>query len=226
MNSNKSIPNVVVATMNPREKSVWETPKKMRRKRSPARWARKRGGVRRARILPKHLPALAAAFCCLGVGVYASVREGSVSAVFDHLTAGFEYDETLGRLQLVSNILPESAMVFLSGTEEPDIEQPVSGEVLHAWNESEPWLEYACSGEVTACADGEIMAIVKNRSDAYTVRVMHEGGLESLYSGVKDVALHEGDLVAAGQRIGQADGRAAFELRRGALSVQPVFGSH
>lgn len=204
--------------MRPRERREWSEAKERRR---PA----KTGRVRAARILPKHLPALAAAVCCVAVGAVAVVREnGNVSAVMSHLTAGFEYDQTLGRLQFVSNILPESAMVFLSGGgEAEEIVEPTSASIVHVWSEAEPWLEYACSGDVICCQDGEVMTVVRNRQDEYTVRVLHGGGYESIYSGLTSVELRESDAVSAGQLLGTAGGFAAFELRRDGLSVQPVF---
>lgn len=223
MSEEKNVTRVVVASMNPREKREWIETRRPKKARTRARRSSARRG---ARIFPKHLPALAAALCCLGVGAYATVREGSVGAVVDHLTAGFDYDETLGRLQFVSRILPESAMVFLtSGDEEPLFAKPTASEVLHAWSEQEPWLEYACSGDVCACAGGEVTAVVKNRGDSYTVRVQHDGGYESLYSGLVGVSLREGDLVSSGERIGEGNGNASFELRKGALAVEPTFAA-
>lgn len=218
MNGDKSVQRVVVTTMNPREKREWDAPRKS------ARPAHGRAAQKKPRILPRHLPALAAAICCLGVGVYAAAREGSVSAVVNHLSGGFEYDDTLGRLQFVSNILPESAMVFLQGADaQTEIGQVASGELVHAWSEAEPWLEYACFGDVTACRDGEVMSVVRNRQNEYTVRVMHDDGCESIYSGLTSVNLSEADPVSAGQALGVAGGDAAFEWRRDGLSVQPVF---
>ncbi|MGN0776897.1 MAG: M23 family metallopeptidase [Candidatus Ventricola sp.] len=141
-----------------------------------------------------------------------------------HVTAGFEYDDTLGRLQFVSNLLPESAMVFLSGGEDMQkLTVPTSAKVSHEWTQEEPWLEYACIGDVCACQDGEIMTIVKNRQDEYTVRVLHSDGYESIYSGLSAVHLKEQDTVSCGQQIGTSAGFAAFELRKDGLSVLPVF---
>lgn len=229
MNGKKSVSRVVVSTMNPRERhdlTGSEEAERSSNHKIGTKRARTKGNRARMRVLPKHLPALAAAVCCLGIGAYAAVREGSVSAVMSHLTAGFEYDETLGRLQFVRNVLPESAMVFLEGVDaEPEFLQPASGEVLHVWSEAEPWLEYGCFGEVSACMDGEVMTVVRNHNDAYTVRVMHENGYESLYSGLTGVSLRESDIVVTGQRIGDAGGDAAFELRKDGMSVQPVFAA-
>lgn len=145
-----------------------------------------------------------------------------------HLTAGFEYDDTLGRLQFVSNILPESAMVFLNSTDGTDeaLVLPTNAEIAHTWSQQEPWLEYSCSGDISSCRDGEVMTIVQNRSDEYTVRILHDDGYESVYSGLDSVSIEENNWVTAGQTIGTAAGFAAFELRKDGLSVLPVFSGN
>lgn len=207
---NQSTGKVVVAQMKSREHGTW-TPVK-RRKRITKR-------------LLRNTSVFAAVSLCLGAGAAWALRHpGGVQSVMSHVTAGFEYDDTLGRLQFVSNLLPESAMVFLSGGEEAQrLAVPTSAKVSHAWTQEEPWLEYACIGDVRACQDGEIMTIVKNRQDEYTVRVLHENGYESIYSGLSAVHLKEQDRVLSGQQIGTAAGFTAFELRKDGLSVLPVF---
>jgi len=119
--------------------------------------------------------------------------------------------------------LPESAMVFLESSDEIEICAPTMAEVTHVWSQEEPWLEYACLGGVKACSDGEVMTVVRNREDEYTVRLSHENGYESVYSGLTDVKLKENDRVFSGEQLGGAKGFAAFELRKDGLSVLPVF---
>lgn len=208
-------PTRVIAQMNaPRQRSFRDI--------KPAH--RKKLGKK----IPKRAAALtAAAFLCAltGAAMTPAGREAG-KALVSHVSGGFEYDETLGRLQFVSHVLPESAMVFLTSTgEEPAIAAPVSASAEHAWSEQEPWLEYTCSGSVSACLGGEVMTIVRNRADAYTVRLLHEDGYESVYSGLCSIDVAEGDTVTAGQTIGRTDGFAAFELRRDGLSIQPVFAA-
>ena len=207
---NKPTGRVVVAQMNARERGTW-TPVNRTKK------SKKR--------LLRNASVFAAVSLCLGAGALFAMRNpGDVQSVMSHVTAGFEYDDTLGRLQFVSNLLPESAMVFLSGGDETQkLAVPTSAKVSHAWTQEEPWLEYACIGDVCACQDGEVMTIVKNRQDEYTVRVLHKDGYESIYSGLNAVHLNEQDTVSAGQQIGTAAGFTAFELRKDGLSVLPVF---
>ena len=166
----------------------------------------------------------AAVLLCLGVGVLA-VQGGRLSqAVMSHVTTEFEYDDSLGRLQLVSSILPRSAMVFLEGGDEDTaVIAPVRAKETHVWTQEEPWLEYVCTGVVTACRDGEVMNVVQNREGEYTVRLRHEGGYESIYSGMSEVNLREGDSIGAGEQVVWTDSFSAFELRRDGLSIQPVF---
>ena len=207
---NKPTGRVVVAQMNARERGTW-TPVNRTKK------SKKR--------LLRNTSVFAAVSLCLGAGALFAMRNpGDVQSVMSHVTAGFEYDDTLGRLQFVSNLLPESAMVFLSGGDETQkLAVPTSAKVSHVWTQEEPWLEYACIGDVRACQDGEVMTIVKNRQDEYTVRVLHKDGYESIYSGLNAVHLNEQDTVFAGQQIGTAAGFTAFELRKDGLSVLPVF---
>lgn len=207
---NQPTNKVVVAQMKSREPGTW-TPVRKKKKTN--------------KRLLRNTSIFAAAFLCLGTGVvFAQRHPDKVQSVMSHVTAGFEYDDTLGRLQFVSNLLPESAMVFLSGGEEmQQLAVPTSAKISHDWTQEEPWLEYACIGDVRACQDGEIMTIVKNRQDEYTVRVLHKDGCESIYSGLSTVHLKEQDTVSSGQQIGTATGFTAFELRKDGLSVLPVF---
>jgi len=167
---------------------------------------------------------MAAAFC-LGIGaVNLSVDREKAEEVMAHVTADFEYDDTLGRLQFVSNILPESAMVFLESRDsDPSVFAPTNADATHTWAHEEPWIEYSCTGAVTACSSGEVMTVVRNRDDEYTVRIVHDSGYESVYSGLTAVDVAQYDHVQAGERIGCCEGWTAFELRKDGLSVMPQF---
>lgn len=214
MDGNKG--KVVVAQMKARERQAWEPIKKKRN--TPSKQ------------LLRNTAIFAAVSLCVGGGAVLTLnRPEAAQSVMSHMTAGFDYDETLGRLQFVSNILPQSAMVFLTSDTAAQSNRlivPESAQLTHAWAEEEPWLEYACVGDVVSCQDGEIMTIVQNRGEEYTVRILHDNGYESVYSGLSAVHLDEQDFVQAGQQIGTAAGSAAFELRKDGLSILPVFGEN
>lgn len=199
---------VVVTQMAPREKREW----------TPVTYKR-----RISKRLLRNTGIFAAVSLCVGSGAYLMHHHSSqVQSVMSHLTAGFEYDDSLGRLQFVSSILPESAMVFLN-EDELVFTAPVFAEQSHSWSSAEPWIEYTSIGDVVSCQDGDVSDIIKNRQGEYTVCISHENGYQSVYSGLSSVCLSEFDQVKAGEQIGTSAGFAAFELRKENLSVMPVF---
>lgn len=168
---------------------------------------------------------LAAVSLCLGLCAWISVVEPQkTKAVMSHISTGFEYDQTLGRLQLVNNMLPASAMVFMNNDSSVrEFQAPLQEKASHNWTQQEPWFEYTCIGDVSACQKGEIITIVQNNSGSHTMRILHDDGYESVYSGLHTVHVQEHDTVLKGQVIGTASGHAAFELRQDGLSILPVF---
>ena len=176
--------------------------------------------------LLRNTPFFAAGFLCLGLCAWATTSQSkNAEAVMNHLSSGFEYDETLGRLQLVSNMLPESAMVFMDIPDSLSFQTPTDAQLVHAWSQQEPWLEYACSGDIAACADGEVMTIVKNHAGTYTMRILHEQGYESIYSGLKTVHSAEHEDIVSGQIVGVSSQKASFELRKDGVSILPTFAA-
>lgn len=203
---------VVQGRMNPRERGEWKGPT-VRRKKTDTKWLLRNASISAAVLL-----------CLFAVGGALGGRNRISQAVMSHVTTDFEIDDSLGRLQFVSSILPESAMVFLQSADQAvTVSAPVRSQETHAWTQEEPWLEYVCTGVVTACSEGDVMTIVQNREGEYTVRLRHENGFESIYSGMSEVNLREGDHVLCGDQVGWTDGFSAFELRQDGLSVQPVF---
>ena len=203
---------VVQGRMNPRERGEWKGPT-VRRKKTDTK-----------RLLRNASISAAVLLCLFAVGGALGGSSRISQAVMSHVKTDFEIDDSLGRLQFVSSILPESAMVFLQGADQVvTVSAPVRSQETHAWTQEEPWLEYVCTGVVTACSEGDVMTIVQNREGEYTVRLRHENGFESIYSGMSEVNLREGDHVLCGDQVGWTDGFSAFELRQDGLSVQPVF---
>jgi len=167
---------------------------------------------------------LAAVSLCLGLYAWFSIAEPQkTEAVMSHISTGFDYDETLGRLQLVNNILPDSAMVFLNNAPMQEFQVPVPEQASHVWTQQEPWIEYASIGDVSACQAGEVITIVKNNAGSHTMRILHADGYESVYSGLHAVHVQEHDTVGKGQILGTSTGNTAFELRKDGVSVLPVF---
>lgn len=200
---------VIVTDMNSRSGINWSQ--------GSARKNRKQKRLTRNRIL------LPASFALIALGGAYTVLQSDVKPVMGQMSTGFQYDESLGRLQFVSSILPESAMVFLQTDNAMDFLAPTGANMTHEWQDLEPWLEYATYEEIAASADGEVMSVISNRDGEHTVRILHQDGYESIMSGLCDVTVAVGDMVECGQRIGVSSGLMGYELRKDGLSICPVF---
>lgn len=148
-------------------------------------------------------------------------------AVFSALQEGasMEWDESLGKLTFVDNLLPQAVREVWSEQESVAISMPVQGEVVSAWSRSEPYLVIrSASDDVHAVLPGEVMALAHGLDEELIVRVRHDSGMESIYGNLKTCFLTEGDRVYEGDVIGRIlDGEAlTFELRRAGIPVDPT----
>lgn len=147
--------------------------------------------------------------------------------VFTAIQAGvtMDLDETLGKLTFVSNLLPESALVFWNSSETVQVTAPVHGDIVHAFSEDEPYIALlGVSSDVRVAADGEVMSVAHGDGEERVVRVRHENGLETLYGNLVECFVSEGDQVYAGDIIGETAQKQPvfFEVRRNGRSVDPA----
>jgi murein DD-endopeptidase MepM/ murein hydrolase activator NlpD len=121
----------------------------------------------------------------------------------------------------------------------PRLTLPVEGEVLRSfgWSVSpvdaqkvfHPGLDLAVrAGQpVRAALAGKVKSVERlavGVSPAYAVRIVHEGGLESVYERLAEVRVAAGQEVAAGEEIGAALGRwLHFGLERSGRPLDPGF---
>ncbi len=223
-------PHVIrVSSMNVRNKNRAAPPLSVASRRTPVTSAPSRtrermsGGIRLAeRLLRDCALCTAAVLCVLAVGNINQPWARSVSSTVRSAVT-MDLDESLGRLQFVRNILPESALVFWNvGQELPKYQQPATGRVVHTWKQSEPWLQYACEAQSVVAADaGEVMAITQSDDQAYMVRIRHADGMETLYGDLAACIVREGEGLQAGQVIGTVDSSLFFEVRRDGKSLNP-----
>lgn len=140
------------------------------------------------------------------------------------------WDETLGRIEFVSNLFPETVSVFFDSPSAYSLSAPSAGALCHAWSESEPYLGYqaGAEGRVYALADGQVMSLSYGPAGERVLRVRHQDGLEALYYNLDRVEAGEGDAVAQGACLGRLmDNRAAMvEVRREGRSVDPTAWMH
>ncbi|MDD3410734.1 MAG: M23 family metallopeptidase, partial [Eubacteriales bacterium] len=147
--------------------------------------------------------------------VFAAVQE----------SVNMEWDESLGKLTFVSNLLPESLQAVWSDQSAAEVFAPITGTLVHAWSAQEPYIELG--GELTdvrAAADGELMSVAHGMDEELIVRLRHDNGSETLYGNLSECWLEEGAAVYAGDLLGRViEGKPlCFELRQNGRSVRPV----
>ena len=82
---------------------------------------------------------------------------------------------------------------------------PCFGAVTHAWSEGEPYVGYsAVDRNVFAAADGQVMSLAHGVEEEYVIRIRHENGLETLYYGLAEALVREGDPVTDQTCLGYA----------------------
>lgn len=139
-------------------------------------------------------------------------------------SANMEWEESLGRLSFVSDILPQGVSEVWSERTEIEALTPVTGETVHAWSVMEPYIEVlGVVTDVRAVADGEVMSVAHGLDEERIVRIRHDNGLESVYGNLLECYISEGDRVYAGDifaRLPKAT-PLVFELRREGRSINP-----
>ena len=185
---------------------------------------------RRARLTPgDRLLRNSAIACALLLGILALNRvdapwaKKASEGVQHALTMHIDLDESIGALQFVKGIMPESALVFMNLSGETGLARPVEGALSHRWSNLQPWMMFACEAgaEVRAVDAGTVTAVSPLSGERCGVLVDHGEGVESLYASLSDAAVAVGDAVQRGQALGVSDGSLYFEYRRGGESVDP-----
>lgn len=133
-------------------------------------------------------------------------------------------DDRLGKLSFVSSLFPEATLVF--GESHADaLALPVSGEVVHAWSEVEPYTSWRTEDEkVRASAAGEVLGVYHGEDEEYLVQVLGADGLACLYGNLGECYVQTGDSVAEGDTLGALlPGRdCVWEVRQDGRSVNPA----
>ena len=140
------------------------------------------------------------------------------------LTMRIDLDESIGALEFVRNVMPESALVFMNLSGKTALEKPVDGPVAHAWSNLQPWVMFNC-GEYTsvkAIGSGTVTAVSPLSDGKYGVLVDHGDGVESLYAQLTKVDVASGDSVERGQAIGTGSDVVYFEYRQNGESMDPA----
>ncbi len=148
------------------------------------------------------------------ISVFSALKEG----------AGMEWDESVGKLSFVNQLLPQELQAVWNEKSTPELYVPINGNVVHAWAESEPYVSIRpATDDVRAAADGEVMSIAHGIGEERIVRVRHTDDSEALYGNLDLCYAQVGDAVRAGDVIAKVmDGRdLVFEWREDGRAVDP-----
>lgn len=139
------------------------------------------------------------------------------------LTLRIDLDESIGALQFVRDLMPESALVFMNIGSEDKAVAPVDGALSHRWTNLQPWLIYQCGqdDEVRAVKAGTVTAVSSLSEGKVGILIDHGSGLESLYAGLDSADVRMGDAVERGRTLGRAKEDLYFEYRSGGESIDP-----
>lgn len=136
-----------------------------------------------------------------------------------------KWDDRLGKISFVSNLLPETVSVFFDTNLQTGFISPCLGSVSHAWSESEPYIGYhAKDSRIYAAAAGQVMSIAHGPDEEMIVRIRHENGMETMYYNLSAVSVAEGDTVTEQTCLGAVikGKEAAVEVRRAGIAIDPT----
>ncbi len=106
---------------------------------------------------------------------------------------------------------------------------PVSGKIVREYSPGRNNgidISASSGAQVSAAADGNVLAITEDTEGTSIVIVRHSNKLVTVYANVDDIAVKKGDTVKRGQKLAQtrSGGNTAmhFEVREGLDSVDPM----
>ena len=198
--------------------------------------SRKRGGrkkrmeKKRERTFGERLLRNTAISCALLIGAMALSRvdapwsRDALDAARSAMTMRVDVAGALSKVAFVRELFPETALVFWNLGMDDLYLKPVSGEVVHAWSEMEPYMEFSCRpGDVIyASASGTVENVARGAGGQYLVSVAHSDGSSTRYAYLAETELRAGDPVLSGDALGTAAGDYVyFELRVGGERADP-----
>ena len=168
------------------------------------------------------------AIACLLILAVSSLRNAAlpdgqtVAAAVREMT---QLDDHLGAIEFVGNFFPETVSVFLKSPDSVSMTAPCSGKAVHPFSAEEPYVSYlpAADGKIYAAANGQVAGVAHGQEEEMILRLRHENGYETLYYGLSDLLVREGEGVTDQTCLGYAEpGKEVFlEVRRTGLPVDP-----
>ena len=155
-----------------------------------------------------------------------NIGDPQAQSVFSAIQAGtnMEWDESLGKLSFVSNLIPESVQAVWGEGRAISVMAPCYGEITHVWSRTEPYLEILSNmADIRAVANGEIMSVAHGPGEEIIIRLRHDDDTESLYGNLAVCYMDVGEYVFQGDIIATVlpEKPLAFELRHDGRSIDP-----
>ena len=144
----------------------------------------------------------------------------AMQGIMDHT-----WDERLGKINFVSNLFPETVSVFFESPADASLTAPCFGAISHRWSSQEPYIGYhGTDDRVYAVSPGQVMSLAHGNDEEWVLRVRQADGLETMYYGLKETAVREGDPVTEQTCLGRALSPDAIfiEVRRAGRAVDPT----
>lgn len=136
------------------------------------------------------------------------------------------WQEDLGKITFVDNLIPESLSVFFTQPADHSFSLPCSGSMVHAWQAEAPYVSFLPHTPAALCmADGEVMNVSHTSEGTLSLRIRHDNGTESVYYHLAEVFCREGDAVKEGDTVAsiQEGENLLVDVRRDGLSIDPAF---
>jgi len=136
-----------------------------------------------------------------------------------------DWDSDIGKISFVSNLFPETVSVFFDSSPDALLTQPCFGELIHPWDQNEPYLGYeSADSKVYAVAAGQVMSIAHGNNEEKILRIRQADGLETLYYNLASISVQEGDYVTSSTFLGQVlpAAQAVIEVRKDGLAIDPT----
>ena len=153
--------------------------------------------------------------------VQAQPVQAALATVRSVATTEMEWDDTIGKLEFVDNLLPESVLVFWNA-QERTLLPPFDGGVL--LDMQGDFAVFEGKGSVQCGGEGVVQSIMRT-NEGYTLTIAHDNGFVTTLTGLKSVhvaardRVHEGQSLGTAQTVGQG-GRAHVQVTEGRRVVE------
>jgi len=153
--------------------------------------------------------------------VQAQPVQAALAAVRSVATTEMEWDDTIGKLEFVDNIVPESVLVFWNAQERTLLPPFDGGVLLEVQGD---FAVFEGKGSVRCGGEGVVQSVMRT-NEGYTLTIAHDNGFEMTLTGLESVhaaardRVHEGQSLGMAQKVGNGC-RVAVQVTEGRRVVE------